>query len=970
MRSKLGGHRAFQGRAAATVGLAIVLFAGLIFAYLLPQQERLIIERKKEMLRELTASAVSMLAEHERDARTGAVSEQDARRLAVARLRDMRYGREGKDYFWITDHQPRMVMHPYRPDLEGKDLGEYRDPDGKALFVEARSKVEAHGDGFIEYRWQWKDDVGRVVPKLSYVRGFPAWGYIIGTGVYLDDVHEEMRGLRTRLLTATLAILAAIVLLMLYGLKQTLDADAQARQALQGLKDSEQKYRLLSEAVGEGSLLAAEGKVLHPNRALLELLNCSAESLVGKPLASLFVDPDAARLLDGALSHATEGMVWQREMQVVTPANVVLEAEITVFAVEILGQRGLSLVVRDLSAGKRLARELARSRERSSWLAASLGLGLFRAVADDSWQLLEADAALGRMLGLARTQELVGKSLLGFLADPSEAEQLRVELAMGSAIRGRIVRIRDRDGRIRTWSISAAIAPAEEAVASVIDGLIEDVTWRKEAELRLGTRQDPEHADLLSDARPVAALARPALSCAMDVTIAAAAALLARKNENACLVLAPDGLVMGMLSWKTLGTALIPGGPGLEMPCHQAMVAPVPALAGDAPLFVALHFATTRNLPIVPIRQADGSVQTMVRTSDLLDAQGRTLPSLLREIADATSEEALLEAHARVPGLVSTLRESGASPAPFSRTLTALSDAFTKRALDLTVARLGPPPGRFAFLALGSEGRGEQTLVTDQDNALIWDDVDRALVKDASRYFVALGEAVNAALDRAGYAYCGGKVMAGNPEWNMPLSRWKETVARWIQAADPKALLGVNIFFDFRSVTGEPALVDALRSHIQMLLLNNHAFFHNFASNILEYRPPLGFFGKILTETEEGHAPAFNVKAALVPLVAFARLLALRHGAVASSTLERLGLLKELGVLTPMGHDELVDAFSCLMGLRLRHQASRLADGHAPDNLVDPKGLSRLELARLREALGQIQIVQERVKLEWMRKES
>jgi CBS domain-containing protein len=107
----------------------------------------------------------------------------------------------------------------------------------------------------------------------------------------------------------------------------------------------------------------------------------------------------------------------------------------------------------------------------------------------------------------------------------------------------------------------------------------------------------------------------------------------------------------------------------------------------------------------------------------------------------------------------------------------------------------------------------------------------------------------------------------------------------------------------------------------------------------------------------------------MVPLVSFARLYALRHGAHASSTLERLGLLKERGLLTPTTHNELCDAFSCLLGLRLRHQAARAAEGHSPDNLVNPKSLSRLELARLREALGQIQLMQERVKLEWGRKE-
>ena len=490
MRSGQAGTLwASYGRAVVPVALSTVLFVGLIFGYLLPQQERLIIERKKEMLRELTASAVSFLAEHERDSRAGAFSAAEAKRLAVTRLRDMRYGREGKDYFWIIDHQPRMVMHPYRPDLEGKDLSDYRDPDGKALFLEARAQVEAHGEGFVTYRWQWKDDPARVVPKLSYVRGFAPWGYIVGTGIYLDDVHNEMRGLHYRLLTATLLILASIFSLMVYGAKQTIVADSQARKALQELRDSEQKYRLLSEAVGEGSLLAVDGLILHPNRALLELLGCSVDVLVGKPLASLFADDDRTRAMVAALASLADGKTWQGEVELRSPAGGVLQAEVSAVPVEVLGRRGLSVVVRDVSAGKRLAGELARSRERARWLAMRFGLGLFRADAKGFWPLIEADDALARMLGAGKPQDLLGKPLLGFLPDGDEAGRLRAELESASSLRGRAVRVRDLDGRVRTLSISAILTKADEGGASVVDGLVEDVTWRREAEVRLEALQ-------------------------------------------------------------------------------------------------------------------------------------------------------------------------------------------------------------------------------------------------------------------------------------------------------------------------------------------------------------------------------------------------------------------------------------------------------------------------------------------------
>ena len=100
----------------------------------------------------------------------------------------MRWGDEGKDYFWITDTHPTMIMHPYLPELDGQDLTTYKDKAGKHLFVEMVDEVETDGSGFVEYYWQYKDDPSRIVPKLSYVQEFKPWQWVVGTGIYVDDV--------------------------------------------------------------------------------------------------------------------------------------------------------------------------------------------------------------------------------------------------------------------------------------------------------------------------------------------------------------------------------------------------------------------------------------------------------------------------------------------------------------------------------------------------------------------------------------------------------------------------------------------------------------------------------------------------------------------------------------------------------------------------------------------------------------
>ena len=180
--------------------LAIGLFILSIFVVILPRFEKTIMDGKKEMISELTNSACSLIEEYHQDVMDERISPDSARIKAVEMVRNMRYGKELKDYFWIIDMQPTMIMHPYRPELVGSDLNDYKDPDGILLFVESVKLVSSQGDGFINYMWQWKDDSTRIVPKLSYVKAYEPWGWVVGTGIYLEDVRIEIGQLKNRLL--------------------------------------------------------------------------------------------------------------------------------------------------------------------------------------------------------------------------------------------------------------------------------------------------------------------------------------------------------------------------------------------------------------------------------------------------------------------------------------------------------------------------------------------------------------------------------------------------------------------------------------------------------------------------------------------------------------------------------------------------------------------------------------------------
>jgi len=275
--------------------LMILLFAGSIFIYLLPSLHTAFMDYKKETIHALTGSVINTLG-HLRDrADRGEISQKEARIMGVELIKAMRYGPEGKDYFWITDAMPRMIMHPYRPDLDGKDLSNYRDKAGKPLFVEFVKTVRKNGDGFVDYYWQWKDQPDKIVRKLSYVREFKPWGWIIGTGIYLDDVEEEMAGYRNRITIIFLTILLIIACLNFYILRQTAQSEekkikiqAQRERLVRALQEGEERYRTIADFAYDWEIwTGTEGNVLY--------CSPSCERITGYPPERFFEDPGLVR---------------------------------------------------------------------------------------------------------------------------------------------------------------------------------------------------------------------------------------------------------------------------------------------------------------------------------------------------------------------------------------------------------------------------------------------------------------------------------------------------------------------------------------------------------------------------------------------------------------------------------------------------------------------------------------------------
>ncbi|WP_319541633.1 EAL domain-containing protein [uncultured Pseudodesulfovibrio sp.] len=275
--------------------IMLLLFAGSIFFYLLPSLENALMQSKKNAIKELTGTAIGSFKHLQNQVERGEISLEEAQITAKGLVKAMRYGPEFKDYFWISDMDAFMVMHPYLPELDGKDLSDFKDMKGKLVFKDFAQDIREGGDGFIEYYWQWKDQPDQIAHKLSYIREFKPWGWILGTGLYLDDINSEIALYRNRIAAIFIAILMVTSILALYVIKQMYLSE-QKKSAIQGqrerlvrvLQESEERYRTIADfAYDWEAWVGTNGAILYCSPA--------SERITGYPPEKFFANPALVR---------------------------------------------------------------------------------------------------------------------------------------------------------------------------------------------------------------------------------------------------------------------------------------------------------------------------------------------------------------------------------------------------------------------------------------------------------------------------------------------------------------------------------------------------------------------------------------------------------------------------------------------------------------------------------------------------
>jgi CBS domain-containing protein len=340
---------------------------------------------------------------------------------------------------------------------------------------------------------------------------------------------------------------------------------------------------------------------------------------------------------------------------------------------------------------------------------------------------------------------------------------------------------------------------------------------------------------------------------------------------------------------------------------------------------------------------------------------------LTREISRAANPAEVARCCARTPPLVKTLIDSSARPRHVTNMLASICDAATERLVQLAIEELGPPPAAFAFIAMGSQGRQEQTLLTDQDNGIIFAPPANADLPQVGEYFLRLGAFVCDGLEKAGYPLCRGHVMANNPRWCRSLPDWLSGFDEWMLKSEPQEIIDLSIFLDFRTVYGDEGLTLGLRRYIHANLGSQPAFYHHVAQNALLFKPPFRLLGNIyLGGGATEHAGEINLKDAMMPIVSFARLYALRHQVNQTHTLQRVEVLCERNVIIAASRDEIAAAYDFLMQLRLQTQIAAMEAGRPPQNIIHPAKMGTIQQELLKQAFAQIAAVQKKISYDFL----
>lgn len=834
--------------------IAVGLFVLALFLVVIPIVENAMLDRKKEMIRELTVSALSILTSFHNDELAGRLTRAQAQARASQLIRNIRYGLANKDYFWITTTEPRMVMHPYRPDLNTRSLTDFSDREGKKLFVAFVRIVNQspQHEGYDTYQWQWMDNPDKVVPKLSFVKRFEPWSWIIGTGIYIEDIKEEMATFKRLLLYILSGITFILAVLITYVIHQSLKIEQRRQNADKGLAESREKYRALVAASTEAIMMALDHRIIYANRVAADILGYSESELLKLDLSEIFLPPPPhkrTRRIDTVLDQLKRGEIVhdQVELTLKKQNGAAIAAFLTLSPINLNAQTGQIVIIRDIDP------------------AAGYGT-YFEKASTRSRRIESHDAALQDMEILIHTM----------------------------------------------------------------------------------------HQPVMNHVVPIPV-------CIAAMSIGEALSLMRHHKADAVIVHSNESLPIGIVTATDIQNRVIAEGLDTQRPVAQVMSAPLITVPGSAMVYEAQLTMRQHDLSHLIVTGASGQILGML-TLRLIARLSEFLPlTLCHEIRSARCMDDLAAAQKKITELVALLIESELNAQRINHLITFMADLIIERTIQFALAELGPAPCSFAFMVMGSEGREEQTLSTDQDNAIVFEDCAPDQLPGRLQYFQALGESVCSRLDLLGYFYCKGDFMAGNSRWCQPVSVWKKAFQEWIVRAESDDLLKLNTFMDMRCLYGEKSLETDLFQTVRSYFAKRENLVTLLEFDALKAHLPLTLLGTLAVASDGEHRDTFDVKDVLAVVANLARVFALKCTPYVRNTEERLQVAMDNGLLSQSHFHDLINAYRYLMRLRLAHQVAQIRMQQEPDNHLNPKALPALDLVLAKESVQIIQLFQKRL---------
>ncbi|MDJ0917659.1 MAG: DUF294 nucleotidyltransferase-like domain-containing protein [Woeseiaceae bacterium] len=461
-----------------------------------------------------------------------------------------------------------------------------------------------------------------------------------------------------------------------------------------------------------------------------------------------------------------------------------------------------------------------------------------------------------------------------------------------------------------------------------------------------------------ADASVGSLIGRQPVTISRTATIAETAQAMVSERVSAMLIVDDEDMV-GIVTDRDIRSRVVAVNRSVDEPVASIMTESPITLDVEALAYSAALTMMQNNIHHLPITD-DGKLAGMVSRSDFMRLETEHPLYLVSDIAKQWTADGIVKACERLPGLILGQIESDADGEQLGQFITTITDTVTRQLLRIAERELGPAPCAFAWIAMGSQGRFEQSAKSDQDNALVF--VDDA-PDGADAWFEKAAKIVNDGLDACGYVYCPGDVMASNPKWRQPLRQWKKYFHKWITVPEEKALMHANIFFDLRCVYGDQHLVEALKSFIVETASGNELFLALMSKNAMNYQPPLGFFRQFVLDRAGEHRNTLDLKLnGIMPIVEIARIRSLAAGQMRISTRNRLKAAAAGGELTDADAQNLIDALDFIEQLRLEHQSRQMHAGKKPDNHLAPAELSPLVRQNLKAAFTQVRVSQQALK--------